>query len=259
MKTVKILGGVLAGLIVVIALIAYFLLGNLDGIIKGVIEDVGTEVTGTRVTVDAVELELSSGKGRITGLTIDNPPGYDSDYAFKLNDITVGIQPASVTKPVIVISEVTIRGASLIAEQKGERTNLSDLLDNIEKSSKTTDSEVVEEKPEQAAGDVRLYMKKFVFAGTKAKIITETNGEAALKVPNVTRQNIGDPSTGLTPEQMAEQILQAVVEEVENAVAAYLADLAKQAVERKVREKIGLDGGDESSESGLKSLFKRGD
>lgn len=237
-----------------IALIAYFLLGNLDGIIKGVIEDVGTEVTGTRVTVDSVELELSTGKGRITGLTIDNPPGYDSEYAFKLNEITVGVQPASVTKPVIVISEVTIKGASLIAEQKGQTTNLSDLLANIEKSSKQTDKDVAEEQPEQAAGDVRLHLKKFVFAGTKAKIISETSGEAALRVPDVTRNNIGDPATGLTPEQMAEQILQAVVEEVENAVAA---DLAKEAVERKVREKIGLDGKD--GESGLKSLFKRGD
>lgn len=258
MKAGKILGGLVAGLIVVVALVAYFLLGNLDGIIKGVIEDVGTEVTGTRVSVGGVELELSSGKGRITGLIIDNPPGYDSDYAFKLNDIIVAVQPASLTKPVVVISEVSIRGASLIAEQKGQTTNLSDLLANIEKSSKTTDA--AEEKPEQAANDVRLTMKKFVFAGTKATIISEAKGESALKVPDVTRQNIGDPATGLTPEQMAEQILQAVVEEVENAVAAYLADLAKEAVERKVREKIGLDGEDgEDGESGLKSLFKRGD
>jgi len=257
MKTVKVLGGIIVGLIAIVAVIAYFLLGNLNGIIKGVIEDVGSEVTGTRVSVTGVELELTSGKGRITGLTIDNPPGYSSPYAFKLSDITVGVEPASITKPVIVISEVSINGASLIAEQKGQSTNLSELLANIENASKTTASEEAEKAPQEAESDIRLYMKKFVFAGTEAKIISEVKGDAALNVPDVRRQNIGDPKTGLTPEQLAEALLQAVVKEVENAVAAYLADLAKDAVEKKVREKIGLDGKD--GESGLKSLFKRGD
>ena len=257
MKTVKVFGGILIALIAVIALVAYYLLGNLDGIIKGLIEDVGSEVTGTKVTVDGVELELSSGKGRITGLTIANPPGYTSDYAFNLSDITVGVEPSSITKPVVVISEVTIKGARLIAEQKGERTNLSDLMANIEKSSKQTEKEEAEKAPEEAATEVHLYMKKFVFADTQATVISEAKGEAALKVPDVRRQNIGNPKTGLTPEQMAEALLQAVVEEVENAVAAYLAELAKEAVERKIKEKIGLGGEEEGSESGLKSLFNR--
>jgi len=257
MKTVKVLGGIIVGLIAIVAVIAYFLLGNLNGIIKGIIEDVGSEVTGTRVSVSSVELELTSGKGRINGLTIDNPPGYSSPYAFKMSDITVGVEPTSITKPVIVISEVSIKGASLIAEQKGESTNLSELLTNIENASKKTGSEEPEKAPQEAASDIHLYMKKFVFAGTEAKIISEVKGEAALNVPDVRRQNIGDPKTGLTPEQLAEALLQAVVKEVENAVAAYLADLAKDAVEKKVREKIGLDG--EDGESGLKSLFKRGD
>jgi len=257
MKTVKVLGGIIVGLIAIVAVIAYFLLGNLNGIIKGVIEDVGSEVTGTRVSVSGVELELTSGKGRITGLTIDNPPGYSSPYAFKLSDITVGVEPASITKPVIVISEVSINGASLIAEQKGQSTNLSELLANIENASKKTASEDTGKTPQEAASDIRLYMKQFVFAGTEAKIISEVKGDAALNVPDVRRQNIGDPKTGLTPEQLAEALLQAVVKEVENAVAAYLADLAKDVVEKKVREKIGLDAKD--GESGLKSLFKRGD
>jgi len=257
MKTVKVLGGIIVGLIAIVAVIAYFLLGNLNGIIKGVIEDVGSEVTGTRVSVTGVELELTSGKGRITGLTIDNPPGYSSPYAFKMSDITVGVEPASITKPVIVISEVSINGASLVAEQKGQSTNLSELLANIENASKKTASEDTEKATQEAASDIRLYMKQFVFAGTEAKIISEVKGDAALNVPDVRRQNIGDPKTGLTPEQLAEALLQAVVKEVENAVAAYLADLAKDAVEQKVREKIGLDGKD--GESGLKSLLKRGD
>ncbi len=94
-----------------------------------------------------------------------------------------------------------------------------------------------------------------MFAGTQAQIISEAQGEASLNVPDVRRQNIGDPKTGLTPEELAEALLQAVVTEVENAVAAHLADLAKDAVEQKIREKIGLDVKDgEEEESGLGCL-----
>ena len=48
--------------------------------------------------------------------------GYDRDYAFKLQNIPVGEAPASLSGPVVVISEVNIVSAKLIAEQKGLRT-----------------------------------------------------------------------------------------------------------------------------------------
>ena len=60
MKTVKIAVGALAGLIAIVAVIAYFLLGNLDNIIKGVIEDVGSEVR-EKIGLDVKDGEEASG------------------------------------------------------------------------------------------------------------------------------------------------------------------------------------------------------
>lgn len=244
-------------LVLVVAIVAVYLLKNLDAIIEGVVEDVGTRLTGTAVTLEGVELDLTSGKGTLNGLVIGNPRGYSSDYAFSLDKVVVGLQPASLAKPVIIISEVTIRGARLIAEQKGEKVNLSEILDNVEKASASEPGQTTEE-PTGEAEDVRLAMQEFVFADTQATVITDVKGEASLQVPDVRRSNIGDPATGLTPAQLADSLLHAVIEEVQRAVGDYLAELAKDAARDKIREKMGLSEEEaESVEGGLRKLLKR--
>ena len=145
-----------------------------------------------------------------------------------------------------------------IAEQKGETTNLSVLMKNVEKSSKKSGSEPAPSKASSDPTDVRLMVEKFVFVNTKGTIIAEGSEEKALKLPDVRRKNIGDKKTGLTPEQLADELLQSVIAQVEKAVGNYLADLAKQAVEKSIKEKMGLST-DDSDEGGLKSLFKRDD
>ncbi len=255
MKTVKLFGG-LAAVVVIVGIIAgYLLVSNLDGIIKGVIEDVGTELTQTRVSLDGVKLDLSTGKGQINGLTIANPGGFSSDYAFRLEKVKVGLNLKSLTGPVIVISEVSIDGAKLIAEQKGATTNLSELLKNVEESSSKTDPTPGQPQDSSDPTDIRLMMEKFAFINTKGTIITEKSGEKSLKLPDVRRQNIGSKSAGLTPEQLANELLQAVIRSVEKAVGNYLAELAKEAATEKLKEKIGLDS--DSKVDGLKSLFKK--
>ncbi|MEH6609075.1 MAG: AsmA family protein [Halioglobus sp.] len=243
---------IILGLLIAVA--AYYVLSNLDGFIKDTIETVGTEVTGTRVSLESVNIDLGSGTGTLSGLVIDNPPGYDSPYAFSLDKVTVGIQPSSLTKPVIVISQVSISGANIIAEQKGTKVNLSELLDNVNASAEEAETDEAEPAPDETPSDIRLMMQKFVFTNTNAKVITETKGEAILTVPDVTRTNIGDSVVGLTPEQLGAEVTQAVVEEVEEAVQDYLEDLAKAAMQEKIKEKTGVDL--EAAEEGLKSFFK---
>lgn len=258
MKAFKMVGGLALAVVLLVVVGGYLLLGNLDGIIKDVIEDVGSELTQTSVTVDAVNLDLKTGKGQIKGLTIDNPKGFDSKYAFRLENVVLGLDLKSLTAPVIVITEIIIRGSKLIAEQKGETTNLSVLMKNVEQSSQKADTKPVESQDSSDPTDVRLMVKKFVFVNTKGTIIAEGSEEKALKLPDVRRKNIGNKKTGLTPEQLANELLQSVISAVEKAVGSYLADIAKQAVENSIKEKMGLSG-DDSEEGGLKSLFKKGD
>ncbi len=235
----KKLGLVALAVVVVIGIAVFTLLDNLDSLVKGTIEKVGTELTGTAVSLDAVAVDLGKGSASLQGLTIDNPRGYTSDYAFNLKEVTVAIDLASLKGAVIVLNEVIVRGARLNAEQKGESSNLSELLANVEANAKESSTET-EQAPQGESADVRLALKRFVFANTKATLITEVEKPKSIKVPDVRRRNIGTPEQGLTPEQLGDALLEAVLEEVEAAVAAHIADLAKEALKDKIREEIGL-------------------
>jgi hypothetical protein len=236
-------GAVALALILIIGFAAFTLLGNLDSIVEKAIEDVGTELTGTGVHLDGVEIDLGKGSATLHGLKIDNPSGYDSSYAFLLEKVSVALDIASLSGPVIILNEVTVEGARLNAEQRGDSTNLSDLLAQVKANAKPTDESATKE-PSSETADVRLALKKFIFANTEATLISEVQEPKSIKVPDVRRNNIGTPQQGLSPEQLGDALLQAVLDEVQDAVTDYLVDLAKDSAKDKLMEKIGLPRGD---------------
>jgi hypothetical protein len=229
-------------LVAIVGLGAYFLLSNLDGLVKSTIENVGSELTGTAVSVDGVAIDLGSGSVSLQGLQIDNPVGYNSDYAFFLGEATVAIDTASLGGSVLLLKEIVVKGARLNAEQRGNSNNLSDLLKQLEaNSSKGKGAEEQQAPPPEDDSDpARLAVKRFVFANTRATLISEVEEPREIKVPDVRRKNIGNPKTGLTPEELGNVLLQAVLEEVQAAVVDELAELAKDAAKDKIMEKIGF-------------------
>ncbi len=255
MKASKTIGGLALGLIVLAVLVGYFFVSNLDGLIKAAVERLGSDVTQTQVSLDGVKIDLSSGKGQLSGLTIANPDGYDSDYVLVLDDIVLAIAPSSLNGPVIVISEITIDGAKLIAEQKGGTTNLSDLLANVENASKSGESTPAPGEGDSPGEETRLMVEKFVFINTTGTFITEKSEEKSIEIPDVRRSNIGDKTVGLTPEQLTEELMNSVVGSVEKAVGQYLGGLAADAAEKKLTEKMSTE--DKSTLDGIKSIFKK--
>lgn len=250
MKSIKIVAGVLLALVLLAAIAIYLLLGNLNSLVQGVIEDVGSEITGTAVTLKGVDIDLSSGSGELKGLEIANPRGYSTAYAFRLKRVAVGIDLKSLTGPVIALNEVTVKGARLNAEQKGQRSNLSDLLENVQRS---TGEKPPAEEPTGGPTDVRVALKKFVFANTQATVVTEVDQPREVTVPDVRRRNIGNPEKGLTPAQLGEQLVQAVLEEMKAALGSYLEAQVKEAAEKAVREQVEKELG-KSGDGKLKDL-----
>ncbi|MFT4824778.1 MAG: hypothetical protein ACJASY_002039 [Halioglobus sp.] len=256
MKAVKIIGGIVLVLIAVVGIGGYFLWSNLDALVKDMIEDVASDVTQTAVRLDSVELDLTTGRGQLNGLTIKNPDGYTSEYALKLETVVVEIDPSSLRDPVIVISQVKIAGAKLIAEQKGKNTNLGELLKNMEQGSGGTEPAATEEP---SSKEVRLMLKEFAFVDTKATVISELTETQSIDIPDIRQSNIGDTKTGLTPDQLAQTLLRNIVNKVQKSVTRYLRDLGVDAVEKKLTEQLKgkLSADDMSKVEGLKNLFKR--
>jgi uncharacterized protein involved in outer membrane biogenesis len=252
-KAVKIILGLLAAVVVVFGILTVLVFQNLDAIIKQVIEDVGSDVVGTSVTVSEVKFTLQEGRGEIRGLRIANPPGFKSPSAFEMAEIAVQVDPRSLTGPVIVINEVLVDGAQLTAEQKGTGTNLKQLMDGM----KSTDDEATP-PPSDEPSDIRLMLEKFAFINSAATVKTEQLGDKSLKIPDIRMSEIGDKEVGLTPNQLAGRMLSTVIRQAERAVKDYLENLVKDAAKKEVQKAVDEKIGAENREKleGLKGMLK---
>ncbi|MEE4659451.1 MAG: hypothetical protein V2J89_03225 [Halieaceae bacterium] len=257
-KTAKILLGVFFAAIVVAVIAIVLVFQNLDAIIKQVIEDVGSEVTKTQVTVSDVKFTLQDGRGEIYGLRIANPAGFSSASAFAMDKIAVQVAPASLTGPVIVIEEVTVDGAALTAEQRGATTNLQALLEGM----KPANAEPAPPASGEAA-DIKLALEQFAFVNSSATVITQQFGDKTLELPAIRLANIGDRNAGLAPEALANEMLRTVIKQTQDAVKDYLEDMvkdkAKEAAEEELNKKLDEKIGTENRKKleGLKGLLKQ--
>ena len=140
----KLLIGLL-GLIVVAGIALFLLVGNLDKIIKGTLEGVGSELLGVPVTVSSVTLDLKSGSGQISGFYIANPSGYQAKNAFQMDLIRLSLDLGSLGNQPLVINELNISSPAVELEVKEDgSSNLKTLLDNIEKNRDQADRKATE-------------------------------------------------------------------------------------------------------------------
>ena len=101
------------GVVVLAAIIAWQLFANLDNIVAGIIEDVGSDVLKTDVSVSGVSIDLRSGKAIIAGMTIANPQGYSKANLFELNNIAVELDLDSLNEDVLVINAIRIKNPQI--------------------------------------------------------------------------------------------------------------------------------------------------
>jgi len=253
MSTGKIVGGIILGLVVIVGTVLFVGLSNLNELIKTNIETVGSELTGTSVTLAEVDVKITEGHGALNRLVVANPAGYNSAYAFSMNSISLDIDPRSITESVIVIKNISIDGASIIAEQKSlSENNLQTILDQLKSNSGSgsTSSAEADSSPE-----VRFIVEQFNFTNAKAQVISPQYGEKELNMPAIKLQNIGDKATGLTPEQLTQALIKPIIASAKAQVSGLLKAKAQAKLTEKLNEKLSAK--DKAKIDKLKSLFKR--
>ena len=226
----KILIGIV-GLLVVVGIVLFLLIGNLDKIIKGAIEGVGSELLGVPVTVSAVELDIKSGTGQITGFTIANPPGYTASNAFKMDVIRLGFDLNSLGKQPLVINEMKIQNPIVELEAKVDgSSNLQTLLNNIEKNSAKADKKAVEHQPETSGVEkgepARISFKRLAITGVTVNALVPNQEPAHVVLPDIVKENVGG-DTGITPAEIGSVIISDII-----------GQSLKASLEKKLTEKV---------------------
>jgi len=268
----KVIIGLVLIIIIAIGGGIFYVLNNLDSLVKAAIETYGSEATQTAVRVDSVKINLADGAGAISGVTIANSSGFSLPYAFSLGEIRTGIDLQSLQEEPYVINEITVLAPQVFVEiNKDNKTNLNELKKNLSAGMPAKSGGKTETPPaESSAKEPRLIIRRITFAdGTiEARAAALDNKEYQLKLPSLDMKNLGG-TKGATASELANEILTRLTDRAsalvkEKIIDAELDKLKAKADARIEEEKARLEQmADEKKEAELdkakdklKSLFK---
>lgn len=242
MKSKLLIGlGVIVLIIVVLVMV---LMGNLNGIVKGVIEKVGTSVTGVPVTVGAVDIKIREGSAGIQQLSVANPAGFSAEPMLDFGELAVKLDVK--TK---VINHVKVASPHILFEQKGKTSNFQTLQENMA-GDEPKEEKPAEEEPAPAEGEQAIIQIDLIeITDAKVKVISDVEDKprditiALIKLENLkgTSKEIG--------KQIMTQLTRQIIKEV--AGKAIQGEIDK-VIDKSLGDKLGLrkpKGGDEVGET----------
>ena len=222
------IAGVVA--IVLVIVIVFLLLSNLDSLIAKTIEKHGSDVTQTRVRVSGVHISLRDGRGSIRGLQVANPEGFQARTAFSLDDITVDIDIKGIRENPVIIDEIRIQAPVVNAEiTKSGTSNIDEFRKRIQAYTAGAGGE----GGESGKGTKRIRIERFVFERGRVEFDASALGleKRTIELPEIRLEDVGG-SDGAPPDEIARIVLTEVAGKAASAITG-------SELDRLVDEKLG--------------------
>lgn len=192
--------------VVVIALAAgggaWWLYRSLDGLVKGAIEHWGTQIAGVAVRVDSVKIDVASGRGTIKGLWVGNPKGFGSPHALTLGELSLALDPSSITKDVVVVRELLIAAPDLVYERGQGTDNLSAIQRNIDAWVAKNAGAAKKDGPAR-----KFILENVIVRDGKAHF----GDKLSAPMPELHLRDVGRKSNGATAGEAVKQVLGAML------------------------------------------------
>ncbi|MCF6179226.1 MAG: AsmA family protein [Geopsychrobacter sp.] len=264
-----VLGAILV-LLITIGGGVYYLLSNLDGLVKSAIETYGSQATHTAVRVDAVKIGLKDGSGAILGLKVANPAGFSAAQAFSLGEISTQVDLKALSEDLVVIDHIRVIAPDIFFElNQAGQNNLEQLKKNL--SSGGTDSSTLSPNTQTRESEMRLLIREILFTGGKIHASVVPLGKKyELQLPTISLKNIGGKN-GATPSQITAQVVKALSDRAlaeikKQGIDQYRKKLEgkvnkrlnaeQQKLEQKLNDKVGKEVGGQVGDA-LKGLFNK--
>ncbi|MFT3869919.1 MAG: AsmA family protein [Nibricoccus sp.] len=218
---------ILAGLFVVTVVAIIIIIAKLGTIVKTAVNTAGPKITQTTVVLKEADISPFSGKGALKELTIGNPKGWTSEHAFFLREISIHLEPKSLTSDHIVVNSIVIDNPEIIYETTITNSNLQDLIKNIQQSAGGTQQAQTEPKPEttapqpaktEPAKEPKIEIKSFRLANVTVKGIA-AGKSYSVTLPEFVMTDIGTKEGGLTPQELSIAIIKEISIRVAKAAA----------------------------------------
>jgi len=248
---------VLVALAVLAGVAFVFLLGSIGGIVKGVVEKVGTEATKAPVTLENVDFSITEGRGELTNLVVGNPEGFKSEHALRLGTIRVVVDTSSIGSNPIIVKEVVVDGPEVIYEVGNSfSTNIGTIQENVDAFAKSLgagggDEAPADEEPAADEGEgTKVVIQDLYIRNVKVSVAASAlgGGSVGATIPEIHLEDIGKDEGGASAGEVAAEFLDALLDGVVGAVADLnlkgLEDAGKGAIDAAGKTLKGLFGGD---------------
>lgn len=217
--TKKVLVG--AAIVLILALVGgvWWFSHSLDSLVASAIRTFGPEITGVSIQLDRVTIEAMDGRAALHGLVVGNPPGFSTDHALSLGEISMTLDLDSLTKDVIVIKQVSIVKPDVTYELGTGGSNLDTIQRNVDRY--VTQHGGAHERTERSSGK-KLVIEDLYIKNATAHVsaaVMQRSG-MSVPVPDLHLRDIGKRSGGATAGEVVKQVLGALTHGVTRTVAS---------------------------------------
>lgn len=218
------------------AAVIYYAFSHIDDHIIDVVEEVGDDVTQSKVEVDRAVVNLQYGSGSLYNLSLKNPPTYSDKVLYVSNRVAFKVDMSTLNAPVMVINKVDVKDSYIYIETASDpltvlgnenaysNSNLQAVLAVLDRVSNesgdmaksTIDSAITDSQ----SLSTKVMIERITFAD--ATIEWEKTGDPdtlrTLVSPGFFLENIGDRVDGLTRNEAARIILRALFSSIQATI-----------------------------------------
>ncbi len=255
MKKILIIGVILV--IAVVGVGAYVLLSSLDSVVKAAVEQIGSDATGTEVTLNNVEISPTGGFGALRGFRMTNPKGFAEGDAFKFDEISVTLDVTTVFSDPVVINEIVIDKPEITYAIGDSGSNVDEIQRNVNdyasaQGGSSGESDASSEGPNLVIKN--LYLRNGTVTVSAPGMTDET---LSSPLPDIHLTDIGQEGKGATPAEVARQTMAAIANSAHQAVQSVDVDaLLKGAGEMAGEAQKELEKATEGATEGAKGAVE---
>jgi hypothetical protein len=234
---------------------ALWVLADLDGLVKNAINDYGSKMTKSKVSAGSVKININNGQGIIMNFLIQNPIGFNTPYALKINQFEFVADPSTFKKEVTVIHQIKIEAPDIVYEKCDDDTNFEVLERNIKEyveSLRQRDEIGRNALVEQSKKDLqespeakKFIIEEIVINNPKVAVSAGfMRGKTiAVNFPNLVLKNIGAEKKGVPASEIGEEVVHALKEKLSEAINFDEIKKIMKSFGEKALKYISRDGG----------------
>ncbi len=226
------LGGL--ALLVLMALIVagalWWLHGNLDGLVRRAIVEQGSALIGAPIRLERVHIDVRTGAGELHGLSIGNPPGFQTPHLLQVQRVRVQVDVTTLAQPVVVISAVEIEAPDVIYEKGATQTNIEAIQLHLARQ-----LESAAPGASQGGAPKKFIVERFQLLRPQAQASAAfmQGRTVSLKLPEMDLRGLGRAEGGLTAGELGAQLARALQQRLK---AAFFFERALQSTGETARQ-----------------------